>query len=91
MTVKTGDLQEIKEEYVEYIITTMSNEELLALARNQVNNEIESLDSKQFKKYTFDNCDEYIYEDLKAYVEEEDPSKAYQLMLEIIDDRELGL
>lgn len=24
MTVKTGDLQEIKEEYVEYIITTMS-------------------------------------------------------------------
>tara|TARA_A100001388_G_scaffold22362_1_gene14640 strand:- start:806 stop:1078 length:273 start_codon:yes stop_codon:yes gene_type:complete len=90
MTVKTGDLQEIKEEYVEYIITTMSNEELLRIAKDQVEKEIKSMDTEQFKKYTFNNCDEYIYEDLKAYVEEDDPSKAYQLMLEIIDDRELA-
>ncbi len=90
MTVKTDVLQEIKEEYVEYIITTMSNEELLKLAKDQVEKEIESMDTEQFKKYTFNNCDEYIYEDLKTYVEEDDPSKAYQLMLEIIDDRELA-
>ena len=51
---------------------------------------VEDLKEDEFKRHLFDNVDEYIYDDLKAYVQEKDPSKAYQMLLEIHDDREVA-
>ena len=49
---------------------------------------VEELTEDEFKKHCNDNVDEYIYDDLKQYVEEDDPRIASQLWMEIVENRE---
>ena len=90
MTMLTRELDPIKEEFVQFYVNTMSLDDLIDLAKTYVYESVEELTEDEFKKHCNDNVDEYIYDDLKQYVEEDDPKKAHQLMLEIIDDREVA-
>tara|TARA_B100000941_G_scaffold67243_1_gene44959 strand:- start:469 stop:756 length:288 start_codon:yes stop_codon:yes gene_type:complete len=90
MTMLTRDLDPIKEEFVQFYVNTMSLDDIIDLAKTYVYESVEELTEDEFKKHCNDNVDEYIYDDLKQYVEEDDPKKAHQLMLEIIDDREVA-
>ena len=90
MTMLTRDLDPIKEEFVQFYVNTMSLDDIIDLAKTYVYECVEELTEDEFKKHCNDNVDEYIYDDLKQYVEEDDPKKAHQLMLEIIDDREVA-
>ena len=90
MTMLTRELDPIKEEFVQFYVNTMSLDDLIDLAKTYVYESVEELTEDEFKKHCNDNVDEYIYDDLKQYVEEDDPKKAHQLWMEIIDDREVA-
>tara|TARA_B100000214_G_scaffold176836_1_gene127170 strand:+ start:341 stop:628 length:288 start_codon:yes stop_codon:yes gene_type:complete len=90
MTMLTRDLDPIKEEFVQFYVNTMHLDDIIDLAKKYVYESVEELTEDEFKKHCNDNVDEYIYDDLKQYVEEDDPKKAHQLWMEIIDDREVA-
>ncbi len=88
MTMLTRDLDPIKEEFVQFYVNTMSLDDLIDLAKTYVYESVEELTEDEFKKHCNDNVDEYIYDDLKQYVEEDDPKIASQLWMEIVENRE---
>ena len=88
MTMLTRELDPIKEEFVQFYVNTMSLDDLIDLAKTYVYESVEELTEDEFKKHCNDNVDEYIYDDLKEYVEEDDPKKASQLWMEIVENRE---
>ncbi len=88
MTLLTRELDPIKEEFVQFYVNTMSLDDLIDLAKTYVYESVEELTEDEFKKHCNDNVDEYIYDDLKQYVEEDDPKIASQLWMEIVENRE---
>ena len=88
MTMLTRELDPIKEEFVQFYVNTMSLDDLIDLAKTYVYESVEELTEDEFKKHCNDNVDEYIYDDLKQYVEEDDPKIANQLWMEIVENRE---
>ena len=88
MTMLTRELDPIKEEFVQFYVNTMSLDDLIDLAKTYVYESVEELAEDEFKKHCNDNVDEYIYDDLKQYVEEDDPKIASQLWMEIVENRE---
>ena len=88
MTMLTRELDPIKEEFVQFYVNTMSLDDLIDLAKTYVYESVEELTEDEFKKHCNDNVDEYIYDDLKQYVEEDDPKIASQLWMEIVEIRE---
>ena len=83
-------LDEIKKEFVDYYVNSMLLDDIIDLAKTYLFESVEELQEDEFKRHLFDNVDEYIYDDLKEYVEEDDPKKASQLWMEIVDNRELA-
>ena len=81
-------LDKIKEEFVEYYVNSMLLDDIIDLAKTYVYQSVEELTEDEFKKHCNDNVDEYIYDDLKQYVEEDDPKIASQLWMEIVENRE---
>ena len=88
MTMLTRELDPIKEEFVQFYVNTMSLDDIIDLAKTYVYETVEELTEDEFKKHCNDNVDEYIYDDLKQYVEEDDPKIASQLWMEIVENRE---
>ena len=88
MTMLTRELDPIKEEFVQFYVNTMSLDDLIDLAKTYVYESVEELTEDEFKKHCNDNVDEYIYDDLKQYVEEDDPKIASQLWMEIVENRQ---
>tara|TARA_B100001778_G_scaffold13740_1_gene10643 strand:- start:6014 stop:6280 length:267 start_codon:yes stop_codon:yes gene_type:complete len=82
-------LDKIKEEFVEYYVNSMLLDDIIDLAKTYIFESVEELQEDEFKRHLFDNVDEHIYDDLKEYVEEDDPKKASQLWMEIVDNREV--
>jgi len=82
-------LDKIKEEFVEYYVNSMLLDDIIDLAKTYLFESVEELQEDEFKRHLFDNVDEHIYDDLKEYVEEDDPKKASQLWMEIVDNREV--
>ena len=89
MTMLTRELDPIKEEFVQFYVNTMSLDDLIDLAKTYVYESVEELTEDEFKKHCNDNVDEYIYDDLKQYVEEDDPKIASQLWMEIVENLSL--
>lgn len=83
-------LDEIKKEFVDYYVNSMLLDDIIDLAKTYLFESVEELQEDEFKRHLFDNVDEYIYDDLKEYVEEDDPKKASQLWMEIVDNREVA-
>ena len=83
-------LDEIKKEFVDYYVNSMLLDDIIDLAKTYLFESVEELQEYEFKRHLFDNVDEYIYDDLKEYVEEDDPKKASQLWMEIVDNREVA-
>lgn len=82
-------LDKIKEEFVDYYVNSMLLDDIIDLAKTYIFESVEELQEDEFKRHLFDNVDEHIYDDLKEYVEEDDPKKASQLWMEIVDNREV--
>jgi|TARA_B100002052_G_scaffold290978_1_gene310333 hypothetical protein len=87
--IMNAKLDKIKEEFVEYYVNSMLLDDIIDLAKTYIFESVEELQEDEFKRHLFDNVDEHIYDDLKEYVEEDDPKKASQLWMEIVDNREV--
>ena len=81
-------LDEIKKEFVDYYVNSMLLDDIIDLAKTYLFESVEELQEDEFKRHLFDNVDDHIYDDLKQYVEEDDPKIASQLWMEIVENRE---
>ena len=86
--IMNAKLDEIKKEFVDYYVNSMLLDDIIDIAKTYVYESVEELTEDEFKKHCNDNVDEYIYDDLKQYVEEDDPKIASQLWMEIVENRE---
>ena len=86
--IMNAKLDEIKKEFVDYYVNSMLLDDIIDIAKTYIFESVEELQEDEFKRHLFDNVDEHIYDDLKEYVEEDDPKKASQLWMEIVENRE---
>ena len=77
-------IQDLREEFIEFEINDMSREEMAAFVRNQKLKEY-NLYTEDMLKQDIDEYDENLYEILASYVLDEPDS--YYNMLDFIDDR----
>ena len=79
------EIQELKKEYVEFIINEMRPEDMASFIRNTMLSEINPL-SEDDLRAEIDYYDEYLYEILAKCVKDEEGS--YEEMQEFIHDRQ---
>jgi len=77
-------IQDLREEFIEFEINEMSTEEMASFIRNQKLKEYNLYDENMLR-LEIDEYDEYLYEILASYVLDEPNS--YNNMLEFIHDR----
>ena len=77
-------IQDLREEFIEFEINDMSREEMAAFVRNQKLKEYNLYDEDMLRQ-EIDEYDEYLYEILSSYVLDEPDS--YYNMLDFIHDR----
>ena len=77
-------IQDLREEFIEFEINDMSREEMAAFVRNQKIKEY-NLYTEDMLKQDIDEYDENLYEILASYVLDEPDS--YYNMLDFINDR----
>ena len=77
-------IQDLREEFIEFEINDMSREEMAAFVRNQKLKEY-NLYTEDMLKQDIDEYDENLYEILASYVLDEPDS--YYNMLDFINDR----
>ena len=77
-------IQDLREEFIEFEINDMSREEMAAFIRNQKLKEY-NLYSEDMLRMEIDEYDENLYEILACYVLDEPDS--YHNMLDFINDR----
>ena len=77
-------IQDLREEFIEFEINDMSREEMAAFVRNQKLKEYNLYDEEMLRQ-EIDEYDENLYEILASYVLDEDDS--WDAMQEFIHDR----
>ena len=77
-------IQDLREEFIEFEINEMSTEEMASFIRNQKLKEYNLYDEDMLRQ-EIDEYDEYLYEILAKYVKDEEGS--YEVMQEFIIDR----
>ena len=77
-------IQDLREEFIEFEINDMSTEEMASFIRNQKLKEYNLYDENMLR-LEIDEYDEYLYEILASYVLDEPNS--YHNMLDFIHDR----
>jgi len=77
-------IQDLREEFIEFEINEMSTEEMASFIRNQKLKEYNLYDENMLR-LEIDEYDEYLYEILASYVLDEPNS--YHNMLDFIHDR----
>jgi len=84
MTLTAEQIQNLKEEYVEFKINEMTHEDMYAFIRDVLTMDVKSLNDEELKD-EIDEYDENLYEVLVPYVKDEEGS--YEVMQEFIHDR----
>ena len=84
MTLTAEQIQNLKEEYVEFKINEMTHEDMYAFIRDVLTMDVKSLNDEELKD-EIDEYDENLYEVLVPYVKDEENS--YEILQEFIHDR----
>ena len=84
----TDEIQDLKEEYVEFQINEMTTEELADYIRDAELKKVNPLSEDQLRN-EIDEYDEYLYEILANYVKDEEDS--YNALLEFQHDRQQNI
>ena len=82
------EIQELKEEYVEFQINEMTTEEMTDYIRDAELKKVNPLSEDQLRN-EIDEYDEYLYEILANYVKDEEDS--YNALLEFQHDRQQNI
>ena len=84
----TAEIQDLKEEYVEFQINEMTTEEMADYIRDAELKKVNPLSEDQLRN-EIDEYDEYLYEILANYVKDEEDS--YNALLEFQHDRQQNI
>ena len=82
------EIQDLKEEYVEFQINEMTSEEMADYIRDSELKKVNPLTEDQLRN-EIDEYDEYLYEILANYVKDEEDS--YNALLEFQHDRQQNI
>ena len=82
------EIQDLKEEYVEFQINEMTTEEMADYIRDAELKKVNPLSEDQLRN-EIDEYDEYLYEILANYVKDEEDS--YNALLEFQHDRQQNI
>ena len=84
MTLTTDQLQDLREEFIEFKINEMTSEDMYAYIRDIMMHDVNVLNQEELE-YEINSYDEHLYEVLVPYVKDEEGS--YEVMQEFIHDR----
>lgn len=84
----TDEIQDLKEEFVEFQINEMTTEEMAAYIRDAELKKVNPLTEDQLRN-EIDEYDEYLYEILANYVKDVDNS--WDILHEFIHDRQQNI
>ena len=84
MTLTTDQLQDLREEFIEFKINEMTTEDMASYIRDIMIHDVNVLNQEELE-YEINSYDDNLYEILESYVLDEPDS--YNNMLEFIHDR----
>ena len=84
MTLTTDQLQDLREEFIEFKISEMTTEDMQSYIRDIMLHDVNVLNKEELE-YEINSYDDNLYEILTSYVLDEPDS--YNNMLEFIHDR----
>ena len=84
MTLTTDQLQDLREEFIEFKINEMTTEDMASYIRDIMLHDVNVLNKEELE-YEINSYDDNLYEILESYVLDEPDS--YNNMLEFIHDR----
>ena len=84
MTLTKVETQQLVDEFIEFQVNEMTNDELISYASNHLRQEINQ--SNDNIKKQIDEYDEYLYEILLNYIQ--DKPNSYEIMKEFLHDRQ---
>ena len=84
MTLTTDQLQDLREEFIEFKISEMTTEDMQSYIRDIMLHDVNVLNKEELE-YEINSYDENLYEILASYVLDEPNS--YHNMLDFIHDR----
>ena len=84
MTLTTDQLQDIREEFIEFKINEMTTEDMASYIRDIMIHDVNVLNQEELE-YEINSYDDFLYDILVPYVKDEEGS--YEVMQEFIHDR----
>ena len=84
MTLTKVETQQLVDEFIEFQVNEMTNEEMTSYISNHLRQEINQ--SNDNIKKQIDDYDEYLYEILVNYIQ--DKPNSYEIMKEFLHDRQ---
>ena len=84
MTLTTDQLQDLREEFIEFQINEMTTEDMQSYIRDIMIHDVNVLNQEELE-YEINSYDDNLYEVLVPYVKDEEGS--YEVMQEFIHDR----
>ena len=84
MTLTTDQLQDLREEFIEFKINEMTTEDMQSYIRDIMLHDVNVLNKEELE-YEINSYDDFLYDILVPYVKDEEGS--YEVMQEFIHDR----
>ena len=84
MTLTKVETQQLVDEFIEFQVNEMTNDELISYASNHLRQEINQ--SNDNIKKQIDDYDDYLYEILVNYIQ--DKPNSYEIMKEFLHERQ---
>ena len=84
MTLTTDQLQDLREEFIEFKINEMTTEDMASYIRDIMIHDVNVLNQEELE-YEINSYDDFLYDILVHYVKDEEGS--YEVMQEFIHDR----
>tara|TARA_B100000686_G_scaffold160133_1_gene167737 strand:- start:525 stop:809 length:285 start_codon:yes stop_codon:yes gene_type:complete len=83
----TGQLDEIKEMYVDIVVDRMSREDLAEYVTETLLDRFNKMPQNEFKDHIYEVEDEYLFDELVDNVNIENDTQRYRHLQEVIDER----
>ena len=83
----TGQLDEIKEMYVDIVVDRMSSEDLAEYVTETLLDRFNKMPENEFKDHIYEVEDEYLFDELVDNVNIENDTQRYRHLQEVVDER----
>ena len=84
MTLTTDQLQDLREEFIEFKINEMTTEDMASYIRDIMIHDVNVLNQEELE-YEINSYDDFLYDILVSYVKDEENS--YEILQEFIHER----